>query len=148
MTFHDFDKAQAYAKKVGKPLFVDFTGWNCVNCRKMEQDVWGRPGILEILRDDVIIASLHVDERTKLPESEQKTVEFTPGRMKKLETVGDKWMYKQIKDYNIAAQPYYRMLGPNGKDLSNGHADYEHHSNPVDFKAWLDEGMKLFEEAK
>jgi thiol:disulfide interchange protein DsbD len=67
MVFDEFDKAKAHAEKVGKPLFIDFTGHNCVNCRKMEQSVWGEPGIIDILRDSVIIVSLHVDERIALP---------------------------------------------------------------------------------
>lgn len=146
--FHDFDQAKAYAEKVGKPLFVDFTGHNCVNCRKMEQSVWGEPGIIDILKNDVIIASLHVDERIDLPKDEIVTVEIAPGRMKTLKTTGDKWMYKQISQYKVTAQPYYVMIGPNGEDLTNGSADYEHHSNPSDFKKWLDEGLNLYEKAK
>jgi thiol:disulfide interchange protein len=148
MVFHDYDLAKAHAEKVGKPLFVDFTGKNCVNCRKMEMSVWSEPGILETLQNDVVIASLHVDDRVRLPESEIRTVEIQEGRMKTLKTVGDLWMYKQIKDYKVTAQPFYVMIGPKGEDLSNGSADFEHHSNPADFKAWLDEGLKLYKEAK
>lgn len=146
--FHDLDKAQAYAEEVGKPLFVDFTGHNCVNCRKMEQSVWGEPGIIDKLRDEVVIASLYVDEDIDLPAQEQVEVELAPGKIKKLKTVGDKWMFTQIKRYQVTAQPYYRMLGPNGEDLDNGSADYMNHSDPQDFKAWLDEGMKLYKAAK
>jgi thiol:disulfide interchange protein len=146
--FHDFDLAKAYAMKVGKPLFVDFTGHNCVNCRRMEQSVWGEPGVIDILRDNVIIVSLHVDERIKLPKDQIETVEIVPGRMKTLRTTGDKWMYKQISEYKVTAQPYYVMLGPNGEDLTNGSADYEHHSNPTVFKKWLDEGLNLYNKAK
>ncbi|WP_300666422.1 thioredoxin family protein [Fluviicola sp.] len=142
--FHDFDKAKAYADKVGKPLFVDFTGHNCVNCRKMEQSVWGEPGIIDKLKGDVVIASLHVDERIDLPKEEQITVELTPGRFKTLKTTGDKWMYKQIKDYQVTAQPYYVMLDKEGNTLSNGSADYQNHGNPEVFKKWLDEGLKAF----
>ena len=146
--FHDLDKAQAYAKKVGKPLFIDFTGHNCVNCRKMEQSVWGETGVIEKLRDDVVIVSLYVDEDIDLPIEEQVEVELAPGKMKKLKTVGDKWAYTQIKRYKITAQPYYRMLGPNGEDLTNGAASYKDHSNPKDFEAWVSEGIKLYKEAK
>jgi len=146
--FHDFDLAQAYAFKVGKPLFVDFTGHNCVNCRRMEQSVWGEPGIIDILRNDVVIVSLHVDERIDLPSDQIKTVEIAPGRMKTLKTTGDKWMYKQIKEYKVTAQPYYIMQGSNGEDLTNGSADYEHHGNPKNFKKWLMKGMKLYDKAE
>jgi thiol:disulfide interchange protein len=139
--FHDYDLALEHAKKVNKPLFVDFTGHNCVNCRKMEQSVWGQAGIIEILRNDVVVVSLHVDERVELPKSEQKTVKIL-GKEKVLKTTGDKWMYKQISEYNITSQPYYVMQTPQGENLSNGSADYEHHHNASDFKVWLEEGMK------
>jgi thiol:disulfide interchange protein len=146
--FHDYNKALAYAKKVKKPLLVDFTGINCVNCRKMEQKVWGQKGIIERLRNDVVIASLHVDERGDLPATEKGEFEVYPGKMMSVETTGDKWKMMQIKRYNILAQPYYVMHDLNGNDLSNGSADYEHTSNPQDFKKWLDEGIELFNEKK
>jgi len=146
--FHDMKKAQAYAKKVGKPLFVDFTGHNCVNCRAMEQSVWGEAGIIDKLKDDVVITSLYVDEDVDLPLEEQVEVELAPGKMKTLKTVGDKWAYTQIKKYKITAQPYYRMLGPNGEDLDNGSADYKNHSDPKVFQNWLDEGLKLYKSVK
>jgi thiol:disulfide interchange protein DsbD len=142
--FQDLDKAKAYALKVGKPLFVDFTGHNCVNCRKMEESVWGEPGIIDHLREDVVIASLHVDERVDLPKAEQKTVELVPGKFKKLITTGDKWMYLQIKDYKISSQPYYVMLDAEGKQIANGAADYQHHSTPSVFKEWIEKGLALY----
>ena len=106
MAFNDYDKALAYAKEVGKPLFVDFTGWGCVNCRKMEQSVWGEPGVIEHLRNDFVIVSLYVDERTELPKNEQKT-EKVDGRDFDIVTIGNKWTAKQIKEYRTASQPYY-----------------------------------------
>jgi len=142
--FHDLDKAKAYALKVGKPLFVDFTGHNCVNCRKMEESVWGEPGIIDHLKQDVVIASLHVDERVDLPKAEQKTVELVPGKFKKLVTTGDKWMYMQIKEYKISTQPYYVMLDENGKQLANGSADYQNHRDPDTFKQWIEKGLSLY----
>jgi thiol:disulfide interchange protein len=142
--FHDLEKAKAYALKVGKPLFVDFTGHNCVNCRKMEESVWGEPGIIDHLKEDVVIASLHVDERVDLPKAEQKTVELVPGKFKKLVTTGDKWMYMQIKEYKISTQPYYVMLDENGKQLANGSADYQNHRDPDTFKQWIEKGLSLY----
>jgi thiol:disulfide interchange protein len=146
--FTDYDKALAYAKLVNKPLFVDFTGHNCVNCRKMEQSVWGEDGIIQTLREDVVIVSLHVDERLPLPKKEQKIVSLTKGKTKMLLTTGDKWMYKQIKEYKVTAQPYYVMQTPDGTDLPNGSADYQNHSNPDKFKEWLDQGMQAFQKLK
>lgn len=145
--FHDLDKAKEYAKSVGKPLFVDFTGHNCVNCRKMEQSVWGEKGVIEKLRDEVVVVSLYVDENVDLPKEEQGEVEIE-GRKMKIQTVGDKWRIAQIQMYNITAQPYYRMLGPNGEDLSNGSASFETHSNKDDFEIWLKEGIELYKVAR
>lgn len=147
MIFDDYDKALKYAQEINKPLFVDFTGWNCVNCRKMEESVWGVPGIIEKLRENVVIVSLHVDERTELPKSEQKEVEVA-GKKRKMITIGDKWMFKQINEYNIAAQPYYVMQDSQGKDLGNGSADFQNHSDPEKFKAWLNKGLELYKAAK
>lgn len=139
--FHDYDKALAYAKEVNKPLFVDFTGHNCVNCRRMEQSVWGEPGVIDVLRDEVVIVSLYVDERTELPKSEQTTVTLD-GREKKVKTVGDKWMVKQIKEFRATAQPYYVMQDADGQVISSGPATYQNHSKPADFKKWLDASLK------
>lgn len=147
MMFNDYDKALAYAQKVGKPLFVDFTGWNCVNCRKMEQTVWGKPGVVEILRNDVVVVSLYIDEAVELPKNEQTTA-MVNGEKKNVITVGDKWMYMQIEKYQIASQPYYRMIGPDGEDLANGAADYQNHGNVPAFKKWLEEGLTLYKSAE
>ncbi|MCE2682264.1 MAG: protein-disulfide reductase DsbD family protein [Flavobacteriia bacterium] len=145
--FHDYDKALAYAKEVNKPLFVDFTGINCVNCRRMEQKVWGEDGIIESLKNDVVIVSLHVDERKALPKKEQGEFKVA-GRKMTVKFTGDKWKLMQIKRYKILAQPYYVMQDPNGKDLSNGSADFEHTSDPKDFKKWLDAGISEFSKNK
>jgi len=145
--FHDLDKGIAYAKSVDKPVFVDFTGHACANCRKMEQNVWSEPEILEMLTNDVVIVSLYVDDRADLPQEMQREVTIGD-RKKKIKTIGDKWMFYQVEKYKTNTQPYYVMLGPNGEDLSNGSADYEHHSNPDDFSQWLSEGLKLYQVAK
>jgi thiol:disulfide interchange protein len=144
MVFHDYDIAFEYAKKVNKPLFVDFTGHNCVNCRKMEQSVWGEPVIIDYLKNDVVIVSLHVDEKVALPINEQETVTMPNGKQKVLKTTGDKWMFMQISKYQIAAQPYYRMIDNEGKELNNGSADYENHRDVSKFKSWLEAGLEEF----
>jgi thiol:disulfide interchange protein len=148
MVFHDLDKAKAYAKEVNKPLFVDFTGHACVNCRKMEEKVWGEPGILEILRDKMVIVSLYVDEKTALPASEHKELEYAPGKKMKITQVGHKWSYLQTTRYKSNTQPYYRLLGPKNEDLDIGSADYEHHGNTADFKAWLEKGLLEYSKAE
>ena len=148
MVFHEYDKALAHANKMNKPLFVDFTGHNCVNCRKMEQSVWGEPGIIEILREDVVIVSLYVDERIDLPKEEQVTVTYPNGREQKLKTTGEKNSFKQVSEYQVTAQPYYIMQNGEGEDLDIGSADYQNHSNPDDFKKWLEEGLNAYNKAK
>ena len=148
MVFHDLDKAEAYAKEVNKPLFVDFTGHACVNCRKMEEKVWGEPGIIEILRDKMVIVSLYVDEKTPLPASEHKELEYAPGKTMKITQVGHKWSYLQTTRYKSNTQPYYRVLGPKNEDLDIGSADYEHHGNAADFKAWLEKGLLEYSKAE
>ena len=147
MVFHDFDKAEAYAKEVNKPLFVDFTGHACVNCRKMEEKVWGELGVIEILRDKMVIVSLYVDEKTPLPASEHKVLEYAPGKTMKITQVGHKWSYLQTTRFKSNTQPYYRLLGPKGEDLDIGSADYEHHGNTEDFKAWLEKGLAEYKKA-
>jgi thiol:disulfide interchange protein DsbD len=141
--FTDYDKAVAYAKKVNKPIFVDFTGWGCVNCRKMEQSVWGEPGVIEHLKDDFVIVSLYVDERTELPKNEQKTVKLG-GRDFSIETIGNKWTAKQIAEYKTSSQPYYVLQTPEGVDIPVGSADYANHGSPKVFQAWLEKGLKEY----
>jgi thiol:disulfide interchange protein DsbD len=143
MAFNDYDKALAYSKKIGKPLFVDFTGWGCTNCRKMEQSVWGEPGVIEHLRNDFVIVSLYVDERTELPKNEQKTIKVN-GREISITTIGNKWMAKQMQEYKTAAQPYYIIQTPDGKDVPVGAADYTNHSDPKVFQSWLEKGLKAY----
>jgi thiol:disulfide interchange protein DsbD len=141
MAFKDYDKALAYAKKVNKPLFIDFTGWGCVNCRKMENSVWGQPGVIEHLRDDVVIVSLYVDERTELPKKEQKTIKVN-GQDFSVTTIGNKWTAKQIEEYQTASQPYYVLQTPDGKDIPVGGATYQDHGSAPVFQKWLEKGLK------
>lgn len=143
MAFNDYDKALAYAKEVNKPLFVDFTGWGCVNCRKMEQSVWGEPGVIEHLREDFVIVSLYVDERTELPKNEQKTIKVN-GRDFSVKTIGNKWTAKQMEEYKTSSQPYYVIQTPEGKDVPVGSADYQNHSSKEVFQKWLEKGLKEF----
>ncbi len=138
--FKDYDHAKAYAKKVNKPLFLDFTGWNCINCRAMEQGVWGEPGVIEHLKNDVVIASLYVDEEVELPLEEQKTINID-GHAMEIKTVGNKWSAKQIKEFRASTQPYYVMQMPDGTNLNNGSADYQNHHDPKKFQSWLEKGL-------
>lgn len=133
--FKDYDKALAYAKQVGKPLLVDFTGYACVNCRKMEDNVWIDKEILPVLSNDVVLVSLYVDYKEDLPESEQY---ISPKTGKFIKTVGNKWSDLQITKYSTNSQPYYVLVGADGKDLNKpvGYTpDKEEYLN------WLKEGV-------
>jgi len=109
----------------------------------MEQSVWGETGVIEHLRNDFVIVSLYVDERTELPKDQQK-VEKVDGRDFKIVTIGNKWTAKQIKEYKTASQPYYVLQTTEGEDLPVGSADYQNHSDPAVFKKWLDDGLAAF----
>ena len=148
MLFHDYDKGIAYANKVGKPVLLDFTGYACVNCRRMESNVWGDPAVLNILKNKVVMISLYVDDKTELPKEEQITVNITKDLTSDLVSYGNKWSYIQASRYKNNSQPYYRILGPENEDLNNGSADYNNHGNPEAFLKWLKEGLYLFESAK
>lgn len=141
--FNNFEDGLAYAKKVNKPIMIDFTGWGCVNCRKMEEQVWSDPTVLAKLRDDVVLVSLYVDERTELPAEEQYISEVTG---KKVRTIGNKWSDFQAKNYQANAQPYYVILGHDDLKPLHEHAAYD--PNIPKFVDWLDRGVKLFEESK
>mgnify|MGYP003624518532 CR=1 FL=1 len=136
--YFDMDEAKAAAKAQNKPLFIDFTGWGCVNCRKMEADVWSHPEVLRRLRDDYVIVAMYVDDKTKLPK-EEWIVSNYDGKTKK--TLGKKNANYQIEKYNINAQPYYVLLDNEGKILHTPRA----YDLDVDaFVKFLDEGIKNF----
>lgn len=139
--FHDYDEGLAYARKSGKPVMIDFTGWACVNCRKMEEQVWSDPGVLKLLREDVVLISLYVDEKTELPENEQTEVEIG-GKKKKIKTIGNKWSYMQASRYQTNSQPYYVMVDHNENTLSNGSAAYD--PDITKFEDWLKKGIEDF----
>jgi thiol:disulfide interchange protein DsbD len=111
--FHNYDAALAYAKKVGKPLFVDFTGYNCANCRRMEDNVWPQPEVLRQLNDDYVLVSLYCDDKEVMPENLQYT---TPDGIK-IKTWGNKWSQMQIDRYGSNAQPLYVLVDHNEKTL-------------------------------
>tara|TARA_B100001964_G_C13905423_1_gene453495 strand:- start:269 stop:682 length:414 start_codon:yes stop_codon:yes gene_type:complete len=107
----------SYAKTVGKPVIVDFTGWGCVNCRKMENSVWIDSRVREYLLDDYVLISLYVDDKTELPESEIMEV-VENEESKRLTTVGKKWSYLQRYKFGNNSQPYYVILDHEGNPLN------------------------------
>lgn len=140
--FHDYELGMAYAKEAGLPVMLDFTGWACVNCRKMEEQVWSDPHVLEMLKNDFVLISLYVDEKTVLPESEQYV---SPTTGKKVKTIGNKWSDMQIREYGTNAQPYYVVLDHKENQLHE-HAAYD--PDIPKFEDWLERGKKIFKEGK
>ncbi|HRG58411.1 MAG TPA: cytochrome c biogenesis protein CcdA [Bacteroidia bacterium] len=136
--FHDYNLALAYAKEVKKPLMVDFTGWSCVNCRKMEDNVWVDPRVLERLSKDYVLVSLYVDDKTSLPEAE-KHISKTTGN--KIKTIGNKWSDMQTERFGTNSQPYYVLLDAN-EQMLNKPTGYD--PDIEKFIAFLDEGKKVY----
>jgi thiol:disulfide interchange protein DsbD len=114
IAFDDLENGIAFAKAENKPILIDFTGWTCVNCRKMEERVWSEPEVLQLLKEEFVLVSLYLDESKPLPEDEQIT-SLTTG--KKLRTVGNKWSAFQIDRYGVNVQPYYAIIDAEGNDL-------------------------------
>lgn len=135
VAFTDYEKGMAYAKNENKPVLLDFTGFACVNCRKMEDYVWSETSILNILKNDVVLISLYVDDKEYLPESEQY---ISPTTGKKIKTIGNKWSDFQIEKYQANAQPYYIVLDNEGTSL-NSPTGYT--PNVSEYEVWLKEGV-------
>jgi thiol:disulfide interchange protein DsbD len=142
---HDYYEAIEIAKKENKPLLVDFTGYGCENCRKMEEFVWSEPDILPLLQNDFVLSSLYVDDKEALPESEQISVDMGNGQMKKVKTIGDKWSLFQQLNFNNNSQPHYVLITPDGKVINHPVSGY---MPKEDFKQFLECGLKYFKENK
>ncbi len=136
--FYDYNEALAYSQKVNKPLFIDFTGHGCVNCRKMEEYVWAEPQVLNILQKDYVVVALYVDDKTMLPESEWYTSDYD-GKIKK--TVGKQNFDSQISKFNSNAQPYYVLLDGNEELLVEPRA---YDLDVSAFVKFLEEGKREF----
>ena len=137
LSFTDYNKGIAYAKQVNKPILLDFTGYACVNCRRMEERVWSDPKVLNILKNDIVLISLYGDSKEELPVSEQ-TVSASGRRIK---TVGNKWSNFQIENYNIIAAPYYVLLDHDESTLNKPVA---YTPDIEEYLAWLKEGTTRF----
>lgn len=135
--FFDYEQALAQAKAAGKPVFVDFTGFNCANCRKMEANVWPQPEVLDRLKKEFVIASLYVDDKTELPKQEQFVSSYD---QREKTTIGDKNADLQITKFNNNAQPFYCVISPDGELLTKpiGYASTE------EFVQFLDSGLSKF----
>lgn len=141
--FKDLEKGLSHAKKVGKPIMIDFTGHACVNCRKMEEHVWPQKPVIDRLKEDYVLISLYVDEKIPLPEEDQIVVKKKTGNMQKLRTYGNKWEHFQSEYFNNNSQPYYVLLSPDGQ-LLNHPVGYT--PDVEEYAAFLDCGLNVFQE--
>ncbi len=138
--YKDYDEAMAFAKTVNKPVLVDFTGHGCVNCRKMEDNVWDKPGVYDKIKDDYVLVSLYVDEREKL--DEPFTSSFSD---QKIRTVGNKWADFQARYFNRNSQPYYVLMSPDGKVLNQ---PVPYTPDVEEYEAFLECGLQQFKKVK
>ena len=134
--YTDYEEGMAAAQKAGKPVMLDFTGFGCVNCRKMEAAVWPDARVKQLMTEDYVIVSLYVDDKTPLP----ATVEITEsdGTVRKLRTVGDKWSYLQRSKFGAQTQPFYVLVDHEGKPLAGS---YSYNEDVPAFVKWLESGL-------
>lgn len=136
--FFDFEEGLAYAKEVNKPVMIDFTGHACVNCRKMEADVWSVKPVLDVIKNEFVLIQLYVDDKTLLPENEQYVSEFSG---KKIKTIGNRWSDLQASRFNSNSQPFYVLLDTKGQLLVKPRgADYKAES----YLKYLKKGLEVF----
>ena len=136
--FNDYDAGMEYARQQGKPVMLDFTGYGCVNCRKMELAVWTDPRVSRLLNEDYVLITLYVDEKAKLPEPVRITED---GTERLLRTVGDKWSYLQRSKFGANAQPFYVLLDNEGRPLNHSYSYDEDVDKYVEF---LEMGLKNY----
>ncbi len=140
VVFDDYEEGLAYAKKVNKPIMLDFTGFACVNCRKMENNVWSNPNVLSILKEKVVVISLYVDDKRELPKNEQF---FSKATESEIETIGDKWTDFMITRYKTNTQPLYVLTDLEGKSLNAAQPTISY-VGVEEYEAWLKSGIAKF----
>ncbi len=140
MVFDDYEKGIAYAKTVNKPVMIDFTGFACVNCRKMENNVWSDTRILSILKNEIVLISLYVDDKRELPKSEQFISKTTGSE---IETIGDKWTDFMITKYKTNTQPLYVLTDLEGNSLNETTPTISY-TSVGEYENWLKEGISKF----
>lgn len=136
-----FEEGVAAAREMNKPILLDFTGWGCVNCRRMEENVWSDPKIYPMLRDDYVLISLYVDDRKELPESQQFDFQYESGRIKTIKTIGQKWGTFQTINFNSASQPYYVLLSPELEVLNTA----VQYVDTDTYEEWLKFGLNQYQ---
>lgn len=136
--YDDYEAGMEYARRTGKPVLIDFSGYGCVNCRKMENSVWIDPEVKSILEDDYVLITLIVDDKTSLPEIIEVEEQ---GKTVKLRTIGDKWSYLQRHKFGAAAQPYYIALDHEGKPLTPSRG---YNEDVPAYIQWLRDGLEQY----
>ena len=141
--FKDLKTGIDYAVKVNKPILLDFTGFACVNCRKMEEHVWPLAKVDDVIRNEYVLISLYVDDKKQLPEDEQILVKRTTGEgFRELKNYGHKWAHFQTEFFNTNSQPYYVLLNPNGKEVLTSPVGYT--PDEDDYLSFLQCGLESF----
>ena len=135
--FKDFESGYSYAKSQGKPILLDFTGWACVNCRRIEENVWTDPEVFKLINDEFVLISLYVDDRKELSEEDQIILKYKSGKSKQIKTIGDKASTFQAINFKSASQPYYVLLD-NDLRILNKPIQYTSKDNYLN---WLKEGL-------
>ena len=136
--YKDFELGKQAAVNANKPILLDFTGWACVNCRRMEENVWADPAVYELLNERYIIVSLYVDDRENLAPESQFNFQYPDGRIKEINTIGKKWATFQAINFNTASQPFYIQMTSDG-ELLNTPIQY---TDKVTFENWLKQGLE------
>jgi len=144
--YHDFDEGLAEAKRQNKPVFVDFTGHGCVNCRKMEENVWDKQGVIEQLRDRYVVVSLYVDDQERLFPEDKFHYLFDPHTGEKMRTVGDKWGKFQVNNFGISSQPYYVLMHNDGSTVLNQPRAFT--PDVTEYQAFLECGLEAFKKVE
>lgn len=137
----DYEEALKIARAQNKPVLIDFTGWACVNCRRMEEKVWVNEDVMAKMKNDFIVVSLYVDERQTLPASKQLEYKTKTGADKSIITIGDKWATFQSENFNAVSQPQYAIISTDEKALTKTKG---YTPNPVEFNKWLQCGLDAF----
>ena len=138
--FKDFDKGLQHAKEINKPILLDFTGWACVNCRRVEENIWTDPVVFDLINNNFVLISLYVDDRKELKKVNQLDLKYKSGKIKEIRTIGDKSATFQALNFKSASQPYYVLLDPNLKILNS---PIQYTTKDI-YQAWLEEGLKAF----
>ena len=142
---NDYEGALKLAKEQNKPVLIDFTGWACVNCRRMEEKVWPNAIVDSLMRNEFIVVSLYVDEKKNLPLAEQTVEKISNGTEKSIVSVGDKWSTFQIENFGATSQPQYAIISPEQIALTKTKF---YTPDPVEFIKWLECGLDTFKKSK